>query len=94
MAPRSLPTLISMVLKLFLQLLVGLSIGLRLLALGRQLRRQWLHDGRSASRPGQRSGLAGDFRRELHRRGLLTPLPPSPAGLPPGGCPGDPSTTP
>jgi hypothetical protein len=90
MASRSLPNLITIMLKLCLQLLVGLSIGLRLLALGRQLRRVWLHDGR----PAQRSGLAGDFRRELQRRGLLTPLPPTPAGPPPGIHPGDPSTTP
>lgn len=94
MAPRSLPNLISIVLKLCLQLLVGLSIGLRLLALGRQLRRVWLHDGLPASHPGQRSGLAGDFRRELQRRGLLTPLPPTPAGPPPDAQPGDPSATP
>lgn len=94
MAPRNLPNLITIMLKLCLQLLVGLSIGLRLVTLARQLRRVWLHDGRSARRHAQRSDLAGDFRRELQRRGLLTPLPPTPAGPPPGAHPGDPSTTP
>jgi hypothetical protein len=81
------------VLKLCLQLLVGLSIGLRLLALGRQLRRAWLHEGRREPSPGERSALASEFRRELKRRGLLPPLPLTPADPPPGAQPGDPSAS-
>ena len=56
-------------LKLCLQLLVCLSLLLRLVALGRHLRRAWHGD------PGRR--LAADFRAELRRRGLLNapPLP-------------------
>lgn len=80
-------------LKLCLQLLVGLSIGLRLLALGRHLRRAWLHEGRPAPGSGERSALAGEFRRELKRRGLLTPLPLAPADPPPEPQPGDPSAS-
>jgi hypothetical protein len=53
------------VLKLCLQLLVCLTIALRCLALFGHLRRAWLADAR-----GHRS-LAAEFRRELHRRGLL-----------------------
>jgi hypothetical protein len=75
MAPRSLPNLTSIMLKLSLQLLVGLSIGLRLLALGRHLRRVWRHDGRLAKVQGSRCALAREFRRELQRRGLLSSMP-------------------
>jgi hypothetical protein len=85
------------VLKLCLQLLVGVSIALRLLALGRHLRRIWLHDGRrsgSAAGPSGAPSLAGEFRRELRRRGLLPALPPTAAVAPPGTRPGDPSASP
>ena len=61
-------------LKLCLQLLVGVSLALRLLALARHLRHAW----RGTPIPdaaGRR--LAADFRAELRRRGLLSapPLP-------------------
>jgi hypothetical protein len=52
------------VLKPILQLLVCLTIGLRCMALFDQLRRAWIADG-----------LAVEFRRELHRRGLLVATP-------------------
>lgn len=52
------------VLKLCLQLLVGLTIALRCLALFGQLRRAWISDG-----------LASEFRQELRRRGLLMAAP-------------------
>lgn len=81
-------------LKLCLQLLVSVSIALRLLALGRHLRRAWLHDGRAAPGPAAPSSPAAEFRRELRRRGLLLPLPPSPAEAPPDTRPGDSSMTP
>jgi len=48
------------VLKLTLQLLVCLTIGLRCAALFGHLRRAWIADG-----------LASEFQRELRRRGLL-----------------------
>jgi hypothetical protein len=50
------------VLKLCLQLLVCVVIALRVLALFDHLRRAWIADS-----------LAGEFRRELRRRGLLIP---------------------
>lgn len=56
------------VLKLTLQLLVCLTIGLRCAALFGHLRRAWLADG-----------LAGEFQRELRRRGLLINRPVQPA---------------
>lgn len=56
------------VLKLTLQLLVCLTIGLRCAALFGHLRRAWLADG-----------LAGEFQRELRRRGLLIHRPAQPA---------------
>jgi hypothetical protein len=52
------------VLKLCLQLLVCLTLGLRAVALFGQLRRAWMADA-----------LAAEFRRELRRRGLLMPTP-------------------
>jgi hypothetical protein len=52
------------VLKLCLQLLVCLTIGLRGLALFGHLRRVWMADA-----------LASEFRRELRRRGLLMATP-------------------
>jgi hypothetical protein len=57
------------VLKLCLQLLVCLSLALRLLALWRHLRQAW----RAPSAPEIR--LAADFRAELRRRGLLSSPP-------------------
>ncbi len=67
-AAGTLPTLGSTrpaaVLKLCLQLLVCLTLGLRAVALFGQLRRAWMADA-----------LAGEFRRELRRRGLLMPTP-------------------
>ena len=51
-------------LKLSLQLLVCLTIGLRGLALFGHLRRVWMADA-----------LASEFRRELRRRGLLMATP-------------------
>jgi len=64
------------VLKLFLQLLVCLTIGLRGLALFGHLRRVWMADA-----------LASEFRRELCRRGLLMATPISAAAT--GRRPGD-----
>jgi hypothetical protein len=54
------------VLKLCLQLLVCLSLALRLLALWRHLRQAW----RAPVPP--ENGLAADFRAELRRRGLFS----------------------
>lgn len=51
-------------LKLTLQLLVCLTIALRCVALFGHLRRAWIADG-----------LAGEFQRELRRRGLLISSP-------------------
>jgi len=56
------------VLKITLQLLVCLTIGLRCAALFGQLRRAWIADG-----------LASEFQRELRRRGLLIRQPVLPA---------------
>lgn len=56
------------VLKLTLQLLVCLTIGLRCAALFGHLRRIWRADG-----------LAAEFQRELRRRGLLIRRPVQPA---------------
>jgi hypothetical protein len=58
------------VLKLSLQLLVCVTIVLRCMAIFGHLRKLWMADG-----------LAGEFRRELRRRGLLM-TPPSPSGDP------------
>lgn len=55
-------------LKLCLQLLVCVTIALRCLAIFGHLRKLWMADG-----------LAGEFRRELRRRGLLM-TPPSLTG--------------
>jgi hypothetical protein len=55
------------VLKLTLQLLVCLTITLRCMALFGQLRRAWIADR-----------LAGEFQRELRRRGLLVATPAHP----------------
>jgi hypothetical protein len=52
------------VLKLCLQLLVCLTIGLRCLALFGHLRRAWQADARARE-------LSAEFQRELRRRGLL-----------------------
>ena len=54
-------------LKLILQLLVCLTIGLRCLALFGHLRRVWIADG-----------LSAEFHRELRRRGLLIATPSQP----------------
>jgi hypothetical protein len=56
------------VLKLTLQLLVCLTIGLRCAALFGHLRRAWIADG-----------LTAEFQRELRRRGLLIRAPAHPA---------------
>ena len=55
-------------LKPTLQLLVCLTIALRCIALFGQLRRAWIADR-----------LAGEFQRELRRRGLLVATPAHPA---------------
>jgi hypothetical protein len=52
------------VLKLFLQVLVCVTIVLRCMVIFGHLRKLWKADG-----------LAGDFRRELRRRGLLVSPP-------------------
>jgi hypothetical protein len=52
------------VLKLFLQVLVCITILLRCMVIFGHLRKLWKADG-----------LAGDFRRELRRRGLLVSPP-------------------
>jgi hypothetical protein len=62
----------SAVLKLFLQLLVCLSLSLRLMALVAHLRRAWRGSAPPAS---EGQALAQAFRRELHRRGQLPGLP-------------------
>ncbi|KEF41231.1 MAG: hypothetical protein ER33_12380 [Cyanobium sp. CACIAM 14] len=54
-------------LKLFLQVLVCVTILLRCMVIFGHLRKLWLADG-----------LAGEFRRELRRRGLLMTPPPLP----------------
>ena len=54
-------------LKLTLQLLVCLTIGLRCLALFGHLRRAWIAEG-----------LSAEFHRELRRRGLLIATPTRP----------------
>jgi hypothetical protein len=56
------------VLKLCLQVLVGVTIALRCLVIFSHLRRFWMADG-----------LAGEFRRELRRRGLLMTPPALPS---------------
>ncbi len=55
-------------LKLCLQVLVCVTIALRCLVIFGHLRKLWLADG-----------LAGEFRRELRRRGLLMAPPARPA---------------
>ena len=55
-------------LKLCLQVLVCVTIALRCLVIFGHLRKLWMADG-----------LAGEFRRELRRRGLLM-TPPAPHG--------------
>lgn len=67
-SPRLLTTRLPGVLKLTLQLLVCLTIGLRCAALFGQLRRAWIADG-----------LTAEFQRELRRRGLLIRTPAHPA---------------
>jgi hypothetical protein len=54
------------VLKICLQLLVCVTIAMRLLMLFNQLRRAWRQEGHS---------LAAEFQSELRRRGLLSGLP-------------------
>ena len=66
-APRLARAQRSGVLKLTLQLLVCLTIALRCVALFGHLRRAWIADG-----------LAGEFQRELRRRGLLISSPTQP----------------
>jgi len=66
--PRLFPALRFGVLKLTLQVLVCLTICLRCMALFGQLRRAWIS-----------AGLAGEFQRELRRRGLLVATPVHPA---------------
>ncbi len=56
-------------LKLCLQVLVCVTIVLRCMVIFGHLRKLWLADG-----------LAGEFRRELRRRGLLMASPPLPSG--------------
>lgn len=53
-------------LKIFLQVLVCITIALRLLMLFNQLRRAWREEGHT---------LAAEFQLELRRRGLLSSLP-------------------
>ncbi len=66
-APRLPSTRLPGVLKLTLQLLVCLTIGLRCAALFGHLRRAWIADG-----------LPAEFQRELRRRGLLIRSPAHP----------------
>jgi len=54
------------VLKICVQVLICLTLILRGLVLFNQLRRLWQQEGRS---------LAAEFHAELHRRGLVLPLP-------------------
>lgn len=68
------PTLAPTVLKLCLQVLVCVTIALRCMVIFGHLRKLWMADG-----------LAGEFRRELRRRGLL---------MAPPVLPGDPRVLP
>ena len=56
-------------LKLCLQVVFCLTIGLRLRLIFADLRRAWQGDGR------RERSLAAEFRQELRRRGLLMSLP-------------------
>jgi hypothetical protein len=83
MARRAPPSLIGpapdpAVLKACLQLLVCLSLAVRLIALASHLRRAWQGSPPPQARgraPAAGAALAGAFRDELRRRGLLADLP-------------------